>query len=165
MEKEINCWPFIVAKNTPGWILGFCIAGLAKNKMLGAQPPHTSCIKVRGYYFFLGFLFKKTFALSYNLIFFVYFLQLILLFIGVSLCRCFIYDSFFLYWVWLWLSFFFHIFEPLWNVHGGQITKTYLFWSLRVLKDIEMFSLHVQARRNPGGGADFCSLLFLMNWK
>ena len=50
-----------------------------------------------------------------KLIFFVYFLQLILLFTRVSFCQYFIYYSFFIYCVWLRLSFLFHIFEPLWN--------------------------------------------------
>ena len=46
-KKDIDCWPLILAKNTPGGILGFCIAGLAKNKKLGAWSPRTSfCIKM-----------------------------------------------------------------------------------------------------------------------
>ena len=51
-----------------------------------------------------------------KLIFFEYFLQLILLFTRVSFCQYFIYDFFFIYCVWLRLSFLFHIFEPLWNL-------------------------------------------------
>ena len=45
-----------------------------------------------------------------KLIFFVYFLQLILLFTRVSFCQYFIYDFFFIYCVWLRLSFFFILF-------------------------------------------------------
>ena len=49
INKYNDCWSFILAKNTNGWILGFCIAGLAENKKFGAWPPRTFCIKVCGY--------------------------------------------------------------------------------------------------------------------
>ena len=83
-----------------------------------------------------------------KLIFFVYFLQLILLFTRVSFCQYFIYDSFFIYCVWLRLSFLFHIFEPLWNlkfmkVKSQKYITAYVIWCIRFLKDIGTFSLHM----------------------
>ena len=33
-KNDIDRWLFILAKNTAGWILGFCIAGLAENEKL-----------------------------------------------------------------------------------------------------------------------------------
>ena len=121
-KKYIGYWPFILAKNTTGWILGFYIAGLASNKKISAWPACTSCIKVCGYYF-LNVFFLKISAVSYILIFFVYFSQSILLFTGVSFYQYFIYRM---------IPFFFT--EP-----GSRYLISY-FQSLQNLKFMEVKS-------------------------
>ena len=87
-KKVIDCEYFILAKNTPGWILTFCIAGLAKYKKLLHQGAW--------WLIFLD-IFRNISALLDKLIFFVYFSQLVLLFTKVSFCQYFKRDSFFLY--------------------------------------------------------------------
>ena len=124
-KKYIGYWPFILAKNTTGWILGFYIAGLANNKKLSACPACTSCIKVCRYYFF-KFFFKDFCCVIYINIFCVLFT------INITFYRCFIlsvlhipYDSFFLYWAWLSLSYFIFSVITKFEVHGGQIKKIF----------------------------------------
>ena len=84
--------------------------------------------------------------MPYKLLFIVHSSQSIALFIGVSFRQNFIYNSLFLYWVWL--SFLFHICQSLWilkfaEVKSEKYVTAYVISRVRFLKDIETFSLHV----------------------
>ena len=121
-KKYIGYWPFILAKNTTGWILGFYIAGLANNKKLSACPACTSCIKVCGYYFLIFFFFKDFCCVIYINIFCVLFT------INITFYRCFILSDF----IYRMIPFFFN--EP-----GSRYLISY-FQSLQNLKFMEVKS-------------------------
>ena len=92
-------------------------------------------------FFFFRFFFKKIHALSYKLIFAVYFLQLTLRFTNVSFCSALYMNlaraAFFISYFWAIMKF---------EVYGGQITKIYhglCYLMPQVLKRNERFSLHL----------------------